>query len=150
MNRFMRKQTIFFGIAFTLVLAIHGVAAAPDFPNPVLAFTNQEHVEIGGKQMIRYNYEVANKSTYPDELFAPAPTLAPCGTNTKAARTWVEISDQRGKKLNEFCAFTKSADLSKIWFTLDVDAVPPSWVYIEMTDRQTNKKYKSNLAETTN
>jgi len=29
------------------------------------------------------------------------------------------------------------------------DEVPPSWVYIEMTDRKTNTKYKSNLAETT-
>jgi hypothetical protein len=27
--------------------------------------------------------------------------------------------------------------------------VPPSWVYIEMKDRKTNTKYKSNLAETT-
>jgi len=27
--------------------------------------------------------------------------------------------------------------------------VPPSWVYIELNDRQTNTKYKSNLAETT-
>ena len=73
MKRFMRKQTILFATAFTLVLAIHGVAAAPDFPNPVLAFTGQEHVESGGKQMIRYNYHVANKDKYPDELFAPAP-----------------------------------------------------------------------------
>jgi len=27
--------------------------------------------------------------------------------------------------------------------------VPPSYVYIEMNDRQTNTKYKSNLADTT-
>ncbi|MDQ1557256.1 MAG: hypothetical protein QOD32_316, partial [Pyrinomonadaceae bacterium] len=25
----------------------------------------------------------------------------------------------------------------------------PSWVYIELTDRKTNTKYKSSLAETT-
>jgi hypothetical protein len=51
--------------------------------------------------------------------------------------------------LNAFCALGKSADLGKIWFALDSTAVPPSWVYIELTDRQTNAKYKSNLAETT-
>ena len=150
MKRFMRKQTILFATAFTLVLAIHGVAAAPGLPNPVLAFTGQEHVESGGKQMIRYNYDVANKDKYPDELFAPAPNLPPCGENTKASRTWVDVYDQRGKKLNQLCAVTKSADLGKISFTLDDNAVPPSWVYIELTDRQTNAKYKSNLAETTN
>jgi hypothetical protein len=149
MKRFTRKKTILLVTAFTFVLAGHGVAAAPDLPNPVLAFIGQEHVEIGGKQMIRYNYEVANKASYPDELFAPAPNLAPCGTNTKAARTWVDIYDQSGKKLNGFCNLTKSADLSKVWFAMDSTAVPPSWVYIELTDRQTNTKYKSNLAETT-
>jgi hypothetical protein len=149
MKRFTRKKTILFATAFTLLLAIHGVAAAPDFPNPVLAFMGPEYVEIGGKQMIRYNYDVFNKGKYPDELFAPAPNLAPCGTNTKAARTWVDFYDQRGKKLNAFCALGKSADLGKIWFALDSTAVPPSWVYIELTDRQTNAKYKSNLAETT-
>jgi hypothetical protein len=149
MKRFPRKKTVLFATAFTLVLAIHGVAAAPDFPNPVLAFMGPEQVEIGGKQMIRYNYDVANKSKYPDELFAPAPNLPPCGTNTKAARTWVDVYDQRGKKLNAFCGLGKSADLGKIWFALESTAVPPSWVYIELTDRQTNAKYKSNLAETT-
>jgi len=150
MKRFRRKQTIVCVTVFTIVLAIHGVAAAPELPNPVLAFTGQEHVEKGGKQMIRYNFEVANRDKYPNELFAPAPALPACGTNTKSARTWVDVYDQRGKRLNGFCALTKSADLSKLWFELDSDAVPPSWVYVEFTDRQTNTKYKSNLAETTN
>jgi hypothetical protein len=149
MKRFTRKKTILFATAFTLVLAIHGVAAAPDLPNPVLAFMGQEQIETGGKQTVRYNYDVENKSKYPDELFAPAPNLPPCGTNTKASRTWVDFYDSRGKKLNGFCSLTKSADLSKLWFSLDATAVPPSWVYIELTDRQTNTKYKSNLAETT-
>ena len=142
-------KTVLFATAFTVVLAIHGVAGAPNLPNPVLAFLGQEQVEIGGKQMIRYQYEVANKGEYPDQLFAPAPNLPPCGANTKAARTWVDLYDQNGKRLNGFCALTKSADLGKLWFALQSDAVPPSWVYVEFTDRQTNTKYKSNLAETT-
>jgi hypothetical protein len=150
MKRFTRKKTIFFVTAVTLVLAIHGAAAAPDLPNPVLTFTGQDHIEKGGMQIIRYNFDVANKGKYPDELFAPAPSLPSCGTNAKAARTSVDIYDQRGKKLNEFCDFKKSADLGKIWFELESTAVPPSWVYIELTDRQTNTKYKSNLADTTN
>ena len=149
MKSFPGKKMILSVFTFTVVLAIHGVAAAPDFPNPVLAFMGQEYVEIGGKQMIRYVYDVANNTKYPDELFAPAPNLPPCGSNTKAARTWVDFYDQRGKRLNGFCALTKPADLSKIWFALDSATVPPSWIYIEMTDRQTDAKYKSNLAETT-
>jgi hypothetical protein len=62
----------------------------------------------------------------------------------------VDIFDARGKRLYGFCALGKPADLGTIWFALAPDAVPPSYVYIEMTDRQTNTKLKSNLADTTN
>lgn len=143
------KKAVLSAVSFVFVLFIHGVAAAQDFPNPVLALMGQEQVEVGGKKMIRYNFDVANKNRYPDELFAPAPKLPPCGSNTNSARTWIDIYDQRGNRLNGFCAFKKSTDLDKLWFDLSPDTVPPSWVYIEMTDRQTNTKYKSNLAETT-
>ncbi len=117
-------------------------------PNPMLVFTGQEFFEANDKQMTRYKFTVDNKSSYPKELFTSAPELPPCGTNTKAARTWVDIYDQSGKRLNGFCALGSSDDLDKIWFALERDVVPPSWVYIEMNDRKTNTKYKSNLAET--
>ena len=118
-------------------------------PNPVLFFLGQEFFETGGKQFVRYSYDVANKDEYPDDLFAASPDLPPCGANTKAARTWVDIYDQSGKRLQGFCAFGKSSDLGKIWFALEVGKVPPSYVYIEMNDRKTPIKYKSNLADTT-
>ncbi len=118
-------------------------------PNPVLIFVGAEYFETGGKSFVRYKYEVFNESAYPAAMFAPAPSLPPCGTNTRSARTWVDIFDQRGKRLYGFCALGSNRDLNKLWFALPVDEIPPSWVYIEMNDRQTEKKYKSNLAETT-
>ncbi len=133
-----------FLIAFTTIHA----APAP-LPNPILVFTHYELFQSGGKQMKRYRYTVFNLSAYPDSLFSPAPALPPCGNNTNAARTWVDLYDQSGKRLNGFCALGKSKDLNGIWFALELDALPPSWIYIEMNDRQTNTKYKSNLAETT-
>jgi hypothetical protein len=149
MKIFRRKKTILVAVSFVSVLVIQGFAAPQDLPNPVLAFTRQENIEVDGKPVIRYKYEVANRSKYPEEMFAPAPNLPPCGSNTKSARTWIDIYDQRGKKLNSFCSIAKTADLDKLWFNLAADVVPPSWVYIEFTDRQTSTKYKSNLAETT-
>jgi hypothetical protein len=125
------------------------VAAAPVLPNPVLAFLGQEAIQSGNKKLIRYYFEVHNRDVYPADLFAAAPDLPPCGTNTKASRTWVDFYNQSGKRLNGFCALGKPDDLGRIWFALDEDEVPPSWVYIEMLDRKTNTKYKSNLAETT-
>ena len=124
-------------------------SVSPALPNPILFFTGQELYEAGGKQFIRYRYDVLNKDVYPNELFAPAPDLPPCGQNTKSARTWVDFYDQSGKRLYGFCALGKSADLGTIWFGLEVDKLPPSYVYIEMNDRKTHVKYKSNLADTT-
>ena len=143
------RRTVLAGVTLILVMAVQGVASAPVIPNPVLYFLGPEYVEIGGKQMIRYHYDVENKNVYPDDMFAAAPSLPPCGSNTKSSRTWVDIYDQTGKRIYGFCAFSKSADLSNIWFALEADKVPPSYVYIELNDRKTNTKYKSNLADTT-
>ena len=127
------------------------LAVAPAaLPNPVLAYTGvPEFVTTSGGNFIRYTFFVDNFADYPDAMFAPAPTLPPCGTNTNSSRTWVDFFDQRGKRLNGFCALGKAANLNKIWFALPVDEIPPSYVYIELNDRQTNTKYKSNLQETT-
>jgi hypothetical protein len=149
MKIFARKNSVLAVVTFVLVLASQGLAAAPVLPNPVLYFLGAEYVVINGKQITRYHFDVLNKDQYPDDMFAASPALPPCGSNTKAARTWIDMYDQTGKRLNGFCALGKSADLNGIWFALDADVVPPSWIYIEMNDRQTNTKYKSNLADTT-
>jgi hypothetical protein len=117
-------------------------------PNPVLYLMGTEVYSTGGTNWIRYRYDVLNKADFPAELFAAAPALPPCGLNTKASRSWVDIYDQRGKRLYGFCAIGKPADLNGIWFAMEESVIPPSWIYIEINDRQTNTKYKSNLAET--
>jgi hypothetical protein len=136
-------------VALTITLTVQTTAAAPVLPNPVLAFLRQEYTVVNGKNLTRYYFDVANKEDYPAELFGAAPELPPCGSNKNASRTWVDIYAQNGKRLNGFCALGKPADLQGIWFALEEDEVPPSWVYIEFTDRKTDTKYKSNLAETT-
>jgi len=143
------KSLMLFPVLVLAVLATQTVASAPPPPNPLLYLMGTEAYQTGGKVLIRYNYDVLNKADYPAALFAAAPDLPPCGANTKASRTWVDIFDQRGKRLNEFCALGKPNDLTGIWFALEEGVVPPSYIYIEMDDRQTNTKYKSNLAETT-
>ena len=148
MKRFTRKPMLL-AMTFAVLLAAQSSLTAPPIPNPVLFLVGQEHVVISGKNMIRYSYDVLNKDEYPAEMFAAAPGLPPCGTNTKAARTWVDIYDQTGKRLNGFCALGTPADLGKIYFVLEESIIPPSYVYIELNDRKTNTKYKSNLADTT-
>jgi len=139
--------------SFTLVcglLMLSGITSAQTaLPNPNIYLTSVEPTQVRGQSIVRYHFDVFNKESYPANQFAAAPQLPPCGNNTKASRTWVDIYTQSGKRLNGFCALGTPADLGKIWFALPEGEIPPSWVYIELTDRQTNTKYKSNLADTT-
>jgi hypothetical protein len=146
----LKKATVLLTFLVLLLLATETISIAqPPLPNPVLLFIGQELYETGGKQWIRYKYVVANYDAYPNELFAAAPELPPCGKNTKSSRTWIDFYEQNGKRLYGFCALNNHDGLNELWFSLAPDVSPPSYVYIEMNDRKTNTKYKSNLADTT-
>ena len=124
-------------------------SAQQPFPNPLLYLTGIEHYSTAGGNFVRYRYDVLNKDQYPDALFAAAPHLPPCGTNTNASRTWIDFFDGRTRRrLYGFCALGPAANLGSIWFATPEGTIPRSYVYIEMTDRQTNTKYRSNLADT--
>lgn len=146
-----RIATLLLTVLFLLPLATDRVSTAstPPPPNPVLVYIGQEPYQANGKNWVRYKYFVFNKAEYPNTMFAASPNLPPCGKNTKASRTWVDIYDQNGKRLYGFCALGSNNDLDKLWFALEEGVLPPSWIYIEMNDRQTSTKYKSNLAPTT-
>ena len=146
---FTRKNSVLAVLTLIIVLTTQGVASAPMLPNPVLYLLGLEYFTTGGKNFVRYRFDVLNKDAYPDDLFAKSPALPPCGSNTQAARTWVDFYDQSGKRLYGFCNLGKSSDLGTIWFALEEGIIPPSYVYIELNDRKTNTKYKSNLADTT-
>ena len=145
-----RKTAMLLAVLFLACAAADAPSHArrAPLPNPVLFLQGVDYVTTGGKEFTRYHFGVENSSAYPDTMFAASPELPPCGKNTKAARTWVDVFAQDGKRLQGFCAFGKTSDLNSIWFGLESDTVPPSWVYIELNDRSTNTKYKSNLAET--
>ncbi|MDB5469083.1 MAG: hypothetical protein JWR84_643 [Caulobacter sp.] len=138
-------RVLMLGLA-ALLLAGPAMAASA---NPVLYMTGAEPYVANGQAFIRYRYAVFNKETYPAEMFAAAPALPPCGSNTNASRSWVDVFDSRGKRLYGFCALGSPDQLDQLWFSAPEGTVPPSWVYIEITDRQTGTKYRSNLAETT-
>ena len=148
------KKVVVAMVACLLLAVAANVNAQPNptppkpLPNPILYLTGIEYYTANGKDFTRYKYGVDNSTAYPDSLFAAAPTLPPCGSNTNSSRSWVDIFDSRSKRLYGFCALRSAADLNKIWFALETGVVPPSYVYIEITDRATNMKYKSNLADT--
>jgi hypothetical protein len=145
----MTKRKLSRLLALPLLVAVTGPGAAQSsLPNPVLYMTGAEYYSANGKDWVRYRYDVLNKDAYPAAMFAAAPSLPPCGNNANAARSWVDFFDSRGKRLYGFCALGSPADLGSLWFAGEEGTVPPSYVYIEINDRQTNTKYRSNLADT--
>jgi hypothetical protein len=160
MSLSLRRRSLLLLIALiALSTASQNVAFAPPKPKPkpkpkprpepVLFLTAVEVFDEGEKHFFRYRYDVSNKYLYSPDMFVAAPSLPSCGENTNSSRTWVTIYDQPGNRLNSFCALGKPGDLGGIWFALEQDVIPPSWIYIELHDRATNTKYKSNLAATT-
>lgn len=145
-----RMATMLLAGLMLMGYATGGISTAqPPLPNPVLIFMGREPFEANGKQWSRYRYLVTNSTDYPNDMFASAPDLPPCGSNTKSSRTWVDIFEQNGKRLYGFCALKDRDGLTQLWFALESDVIPPSWIYVELNDRKTNTKYKSNLTETT-
>ena len=148
----MKPATRYSIATFTTVMCVvTGFAsgrAQTALPNPVLYLTGMEPYTVNNTNFVRYRFDVHNKEAYTAEMFAAAPGLPPCGSNTNSSRTWVDFYESRGRRLYGFCALGRPADLGSIWFALPEGQVPPSYVYIELIDRQTNTRYKSNLADT--
>ncbi len=141
----MRSKYLARSILVAAASAAGMAAHAQTPPAPVLHYLGHEHYSTGAGVFIRYRFEVANKAAFPAALFAPAPNLPPCGNNTNSSRTWLDFFGQDGRRLYGFCALGSPADLGTIWFALPPGQDPPNWVYVELNDRQTNQRYRSNL-----
>ena len=143
----MAKGFIRGGVLAAAMLGCMGMTQAGP-PDPLLHFTGAEPFEAGGKAWMRYRYDVINKELLPADMFAPAPDLPPCGTNTNASRSWVDLFDSEGQRLYGFCALPNPASLDQIWFALEQGQPAPSGVYIIIHDRRTGVRYRSNEAWT--
>jgi hypothetical protein len=122
-----------------------GKIVAISLPDPKLIFTGKEVYQANGQTWVRYNLKVVNFSSYPNALFAAAPSLPACGSNTNSSRTWIDVIDStNGQRIYGFCALGQAQDLTQLWFAVKKGEEPPPCVHIVMTDRRLNKVYKSN------
>ena len=116
-------------------------------PSPKLVFDGTEEYENGQISHTIYWLSVENRDDFPDETFEIASDLPPCGKNTNASRSWIEVRGSGNQRLNSFCGIKSPIELNKLSFSLQKGAKPPKFVYLLMVDRRTGKKYSSNLAE---
>lgn len=120
-----------------------GLAPARRIPNPRLVLDSAVAYSVGpGFPAILYDLSVRNWSLFPDALFAQSPDLPPCGSNTLAARSWVDIYDETGARLFGFCALGSASDLNHIYAPV---TARPTRIYITITDRLTGDLYTSNM-----
>lgn len=121
-----------------------------NLPAPNLSFENKEDYTANGQDWTRYNLDVTNFNNFPTAMFAAAPNLAPCGSNTNAARTWVNIYDDRDNYIYGFCALGNNTSLNNIWFAVPRNECPPNGIYIQLNDRACEKVYTSNVISLSN
>lgn len=141
-----------FWMGSKLVCVTHGrgmfeidLPIANAFPVPVLAFTETEDYTVQGNLFTRYKLAITNWNAYPNSLFRASPDLPPCGGNTNASRTWVDIfNGDNDHRIHGFCAFDSADDLQGLWFGLPQGTPPPSHVYAVLRDRRCGASYTSN------
>lgn len=116
----------------------------PALPTPVVEITGWETFEAKGATYVRYRLRVSNWQAYGDDLFVAAPDLPPCGQNTNASRTWVDIFNSSNQRIYGFCALGRASDLENLWVAVRLDT-PVQGFYIELVDRRANLSARSNI-----
>jgi hypothetical protein len=132
-----------------LAISFKSSAAAPSgaLPVPVLELRGSEDSTANGQSFTRYLFNVSNRAAFPDVLFAPAPDLPPCGANTNASRTWVDIFATGGRRLYGFCAMRSANDLGTLSFVVPKGQAAPTSVYVTFTDRRDHVTVSSNTVD---
>jgi hypothetical protein len=121
-----------------------GFNCFPDLPAPSLALKGTEDYEVSGQRYTRYWLTVTNRFDFPGELFQRAPDLPPCGLNSNAGRTWLDIFRGDGQLIGSFCALGTPASLDGISYPVREGAARPASVYITLADRRCGLTYVSN------
>jgi hypothetical protein len=131
------------------ILIWPGGLCPPGLPDPQVDVTGSEDYTGGdGNPYTRYNVEVTNRAAYPNALFAPSPSLPPCGLNTSSSRTWVDLHDGDGVRLFGFCALGSADSLADLWFAVPRGQPPADCVRVTLNDRLCNRTYESECAST--
>jgi hypothetical protein len=113
-------------------------------PAPLVEITGQEDV-VGPPAYRKYFFRISNALAYPDEIFALAPDLPPCGMIATASRTWVDVyttTDGQNRFVQNYCELSGHSDLEGLSFVAQLTDLPEA-VFVELNDRREAKVYRS-------
>ena len=132
--------------AFTNAFLIVGFSvtiAAQDLPKPKLGFLRVVEQVNNGVAVKMYEVGVENRDKFDNDLFVPSPRLPACGRNPYASRTWLNIYDGDGIRLQGWCAINGNGELASLKFIIPSANPQPESLYIEFIDRLTRKIRRS-------
>lgn len=131
-------------LCLLLLFAVSSTAAPPcdiPFPKPVV---NYKGATLGVPGYFNIYFGVGNFAAYSNTLFAASPNLPPCGLNTTAARTWLEIYTNTGVRIYGYCALVQNTQMQKLSFPWKKGTPLPKGFFIRLRDRRCNKMVQSN------
>ena len=122
-------------MACVFAIGIGFDANAQDLPKPKLGFVRVSEQVTNGVAFRMYEVEVKNRGKFDNELFVPSPALPPCGRNANASRTWLNIYDGDGIRLQGWCAINANGELASLKFNIPAANLQPRSLFIEFIDR---------------
>ena len=136
----MRRIAVF---VVTLVAAVSSYAQCntPPFPTPKVQYLGM----IPEPQANRYFFTVTNYGDYSDALFVKSPALPPCGLNTEASRTWLNIYRANNVRIYGYCAFHDNSRMANVSFAVKKTDPQPRAFYIRLTDRKCKRVVTSGV-----
>lgn len=126
---------------FVLLLTPFAISGQESkLPVPEVKITGRENFTYDNVNFTRYKLTVTNRSSFSDKLFVAAPGLDPCGLNTAASRTWLELYVS-GHHVYGYCNFSSNEDMRE--FTLSVPRKTVGSVVVEIFDRLRHRYSRS-------
>lgn len=118
---------------------------APGLPSPELIVLGGEEMQLGSTRMNRYPLQIKNWSALPEELFAAAKDLPPCGMGAYATRAELTIWSENGQRLVTYCDLPRPEVLERIWLILPANETPPERIFVLLKDRRSGETIRSNI-----
>ncbi|MDI1243572.1 MAG: hypothetical protein PSX80_16805 [bacterium] len=118
-----------------IILALSIAALGQSLPKPKLKLVSVSDGTNNGYAVKVYVIEVVNRTDILDEFFIAAPVLPPCGNNTNAARTWINLYDDRSVRIYGWCAIKSNSELASLGFMIRASDTQPKKIFIDLVDR---------------
>lgn len=127
-----------------VIVALSVAALGQNLPKPKLKLAGVADGVNNGSAVKVYEIEVVNRADISDEFFIAAPVLPPCGNNTNASRTWINLYDERDVRIHGWCTIRSNGELAGLRFMILASDQQPKKLFIDLVDRAEGRVLRSN------